>query len=503
MASRENVIEALGATFGDARLIGQDQAGQRYNQNLTEFPAREIVCGVQCRTPAEVQMLVGIARQFKTPLYPISTGCNWGLGSRLPVADGCILVDLSPMDRIREIDVAGRCAVIEPGVTQHQLAKAVSALDAGLKINPTGSGKRTSVLANTLERGMGKLRQRSDDLRGLEAVLGTGEILRTGYWGRFENAAPGAASHYPPGLGPDPTGLFLQSSFGIVTAVVIDLLDDFEFDVVHCRCPEQKLGDMVSALSSLRRYRVLADGIQIDSSNDPRNLSLPGGDGTRRDWVLWTRIEGLSSMRDAAREEVNLALSHIGLKPTFYRRSEMDNPDLPEVIRADIKRTAGRPVDFSIRAMARAGGVTDPAASFDPDADAAFPGMACALIAVPFDGARVLDLLARVDASASEFAIDVACTFSAISATAFEGFIRTYFDRREPSAINTAHQWNHHLHHRLIEAGIYPYRLNVEEMAQIFDGTTSTLSATLEEIKNTLDPDRIIAPGRYSVGAGP
>src|SRR4029453_11349899 len=47
----------------------------------------------------EVQQCVRIANRFRVPLYPISTGKNWGYGSRVPPRDG-VLLDLGRLNRI-------------------------------------------------------------------------------------------------------------------------------------------------------------------------------------------------------------------------------------------------------------------------------------------------------------------------------------------------------------------------------------------------------------------
>src|SRR5215469_6065048 len=48
----------------------------------------------------EVQACVRIANRYGVALYPISSGKNWGYGSRLPASDHCALLDLSRMNRI-------------------------------------------------------------------------------------------------------------------------------------------------------------------------------------------------------------------------------------------------------------------------------------------------------------------------------------------------------------------------------------------------------------------
>ena len=65
---------------------------------------------------AQVQAVVR-ATNNKTPLYPVSTGQNIGLGSRSAPREGQVVVDLGfKMNRILEIDEKLAFAVVEPGV---------------------------------------------------------------------------------------------------------------------------------------------------------------------------------------------------------------------------------------------------------------------------------------------------------------------------------------------------------------------------------------------------
>ena len=73
------------------------------------------------RSVEEVAAVVRIARQFRVPLYPLSTGMNWGLGSRLPVVSGAVVVDLRRMNAIRALSSDELYATVEPGVTQAQV----------------------------------------------------------------------------------------------------------------------------------------------------------------------------------------------------------------------------------------------------------------------------------------------------------------------------------------------------------------------------------------------
>ena len=151
-------------------------------------------------------------------LQPLSCGKNWGFGSDLPTTDGVYILNLSALRRIRSLSLKSHCADIEPGVTQGQLDAALEQEGGSHYFNVTGAGLGTSVLGNALERGIGYSGQRHLDLLDLEVVFPSGEVARTS---RFEILAQAGAGLN--GLGPDPTGLFCQSNFGIVTAATIAL----------------------------------------------------------------------------------------------------------------------------------------------------------------------------------------------------------------------------------------------------------------------------------------
>jgi 4-cresol dehydrogenase (hydroxylating) len=132
----------------------------------------------------DVVRCVHQARLSGQPLYPISTGMNWGYGARAPVRAGSTLLDLSAMNRILNADRISPghpVAVIEPGVTQAQLHAHLTRHCPGLVFNVTGSAAATSILGNALDRGVGYAGPRREDMFGFEFVTGTGQVLQTGF----------------------------------------------------------------------------------------------------------------------------------------------------------------------------------------------------------------------------------------------------------------------------------------------------------------------------------
>ncbi|MPT47753.1 MAG: FAD-binding oxidoreductase [Sphingobium sp.] len=165
----------------------------------------------------QVQAIVRIANRYLIPLFPISTGKNFGYGGPSPNVSGSIVVDLKRMNRVLEIDDKRHFALVEPGVSYFDLYRHIQerGLKVWLDVPDPGWG---SPLGNALDRGvgytMGYYRDHIGASCGLEAVLPNGEVMRTGM-----GALPDSKTwqEYRHGFGPDPAGLFAQGNFGIVT----------------------------------------------------------------------------------------------------------------------------------------------------------------------------------------------------------------------------------------------------------------------------------------------
>ncbi|MCC7191365.1 MAG: FAD-binding oxidoreductase [Phycisphaeraceae bacterium] len=265
--AKSELIAALGAEHvrDDAETIA------RYAR--TTLPAtttpRSIVYPFDT---AQVQQVVRIAKRCGLSLYPISRGRNWGYGDRTAPSDGQIVVDLARMNQIYEVNETLCYAVIEPGVTQAQLYQYLRQNFPNLWMDATGAGPESSVLGNALDRGFGHtpVGDHYHQTGALEAVLADGRILRTGY-GAFAGAQ--ATHAYPYGVGPVLDGLFSQSNFGIVTRATVGLMPRPEsFSAFFVSTPDaSKLADLVDRLTPLRLQGLLRSAVHI--ANDVRVFS--------------------------------------------------------------------------------------------------------------------------------------------------------------------------------------------------------------------------------------
>ncbi len=168
-------------------------------------------------TVEQVQAVVRIANKYKLPLYPISTGKNLTYGGSAPTYSGSVVVDLKRMNRILQVDEKRHFALVEPGCSYFDLYRHIQ--DNGLKLwidcPDPGWG---SLIGNALDHGIGytatNFRDHFGAHCGMEVVLPTGEVIRTGM-GSLPKADTWQEYRY--GVGPTVDGLFAQANFGIVT----------------------------------------------------------------------------------------------------------------------------------------------------------------------------------------------------------------------------------------------------------------------------------------------
>ncbi len=66
-------------------------------------------------TREHIQLSLRIANKHRTPVYVISSGFNWGYGSRVPVEDNCVILDLRRMNRILDFSEELAYITVEPG----------------------------------------------------------------------------------------------------------------------------------------------------------------------------------------------------------------------------------------------------------------------------------------------------------------------------------------------------------------------------------------------------
>jgi (+)-pinoresinol hydroxylase len=219
---------AFADIVGDEWVLTSDESLAPYRDYWSPVPSadEELLASavVAPGSVEEVQAVVRTANRYRTPLFPISTGKNFAYGGPAPSMRGCIVVDLKRMNRILEVSDERNFALVEPGVSYFDLYRHIQ--ERGLNVwidcaNPGWGGP----LGNSLDRGMGftlsYYRDHAGAIHGLEVVLANGELMRTGL-GAVPNS--GCWQDHKYAFGPDPSGLFPQGNFGIVTKLGLRLM---------------------------------------------------------------------------------------------------------------------------------------------------------------------------------------------------------------------------------------------------------------------------------------
>ena len=492
----------------------------------------------QPQSIAEVVDLVRQARLDKKPLYPVSRGYNWGYGSGSPVVDGCSLVDLSGMARILNADaisLSNPVAVIEPGVTQGQLYDFLQSRCPGLTFNVTGSARDTSIIGNSLDRGVGYFGPRKDDLFGLEVVCGSGEILKTGFR-RLGETSPLAHSH-PFGLGPMLDGLFFQGNFGIVTSACFRLMPRRSKEVAVSLALRQAadLGAFIDALSQLKREGLMTSVTHIGNKDRSQSSLMYGmtqylenfcrfgpGDAlfeaekalkivAPNEWTSLGAVTGNIGQVSAAVKEIKqrmkplarvvvvterlLSVGYAVAHALRFLPFARANAAAIAAIRPLHALALGVPTDVAIDNLLWKFGRVDLKAA---ELDQSHCGLLYVSPALPPDGALVAKLMADLTTVAAAHGHVLYTTVNIETPTSLVAIINLLFDRRDSAAVQVAHRCADALLRHIHDMGLEVYRARADCMADIV-ARDPAYWATVRSLKQTFDPDNIIAPGRYNL----
>lgn len=186
MIAKEKLTKIVGAGNVDCEPTTLD----KYASDMSFVNAIRPACVVKPKNAGEIQKIIKLANETKTALVPVSSGAPHFRGDTVPSIGGAVIVDLSGMDKIINVDRARRVAMVEPGVTFGELIPAAEKV--GIRLNmPMMPRKSKTVVGSLLEREpvvMPKFQwDISDPVACLEVIFGNGDEFRTG-----QAAGPGS-----------------------------------------------------------------------------------------------------------------------------------------------------------------------------------------------------------------------------------------------------------------------------------------------------------------------
>ena len=214
MSEVGNIIGELADVVGAANALTGADAAEDYGHDeaLATQPVRPAYV-VRPGSAEEVAGIVRIAGAHGIPITARGTGSGM-CGACRPTEDG-IVVSFERMNAVLEIDTGNQVAVVQPGVTLSELDERANAEGLTYPVQP---GELSASLGGTIATNAGGMRAvrygvTRNNVLGVQAVLGTGEIIRSG--GRITKISTGY----------DLTQLIIGSegTLGLVTEAIVKL----------------------------------------------------------------------------------------------------------------------------------------------------------------------------------------------------------------------------------------------------------------------------------------
>ncbi len=180
MARRAEIAAHLRTIVPDG-VVADDATLTAYDGDaLTAYRQIPLVC-VLPKTAEQVSAILSYATRENIRLVPRGAGTSLS-GGALPLADGIVL-SLTRMSRVLEIDIENRCIVVQPGVTNASVTRAVEA--AGFYYAPDPSSQIACTIGGNVAENSGgihclKYGLTTHNLMGVELALLDGERVRLG-----------------------------------------------------------------------------------------------------------------------------------------------------------------------------------------------------------------------------------------------------------------------------------------------------------------------------------
>jgi len=537
----------IAATVGPDHLHFERDDVERRSRDI--IPRANVpVAFVSPGTLEEVVKLVKLANRYTLPLWPVSKGKNWGYGAATPARDGALVMVLERLNRIVTVDQEMAYAVVEPGVTYRQLHRYLEDNKIPLWLDCTDGPADASVMGNALERGIGETDygDHFGNICGLEAILADGSLVRTG-GGPMSDFK--SWNTYKWGVGPYLEGLFSQANYGIVTKMGLWLMpkpDYFASCVFELR-REEDFAELMNAMRRLQltgaiksKVHIINDVVTFAVLAEPSEIL--GGEKTLSDgrraqlrrhfniapWSFAAGLYGTPSQVRANIAEIRRELGRLGtlqfiddrkiqVIKTLTRALKKGEsyPPTRAVARGLARWALGKPIgllemmpnvhaiekgfpsDYFVKHAYYRSRRPKPADdNIDPARDR------CGLIwlgpMVPLNGREVTNVLDLVRPLYEKYRFDFTTALMVGNARTVIALMSVFYDKEDREETNRAEALYFEMGDVTQRAGYQQYRTSTIFMPNVLRAAPE-FQALCNRIKGALDPNGILAPGKYGI----
>jgi glycolate dehydrogenase FAD-linked subunit len=324
MGMDELIVKELKAIVGPENVFTAmaDRITHSYDATQKQYLPDVVV---YAGSAVEVSNVMKLAAREQIPMLPRGAGSGFTGGS-LPVRGGIVLV-LTRMDKILTIDTENLIAEAEPGVVTAELQRQVERL--GLFYPPDPASKEFCTLGGNVAECAGgprcvKYGVTKDYILGLEVVLASGEIIRTG--GRtLKNV-----------VGYDLTKLFVGSegTLGVVTKIIVKLLPKPEAKKTML-VQFESIEGAARAVSAVIGAKIIPttlefmDAATIDCIRDTSGIALHSSCRA----ILIIEVDGKAEMLDKQTAQILDIIEPFGILETRLAATERESEDIWQVRR--------------------------------------------------------------------------------------------------------------------------------------------------------------------------
>ena len=499
-------LEAMAEVVGREWVIRDSDAG--LDSYRDAYSTREVAetgpaAAVAPLDVKQIQGVLAVARQYRIPLWPVSTGRNFGYGGAAPRQPGALTLDLKRMNRIIEVNERHAYAVVEPGVSYFDLYRYIQERGLKLWLDPAAPGWG-GVLGNLADRGAGYTPYGEHFMAqcGMQVVLADGTVVDTAL-----GSVPGArAQHlYRYGQGPWVDGLFTQSNLGIITQIGIWLMPEPPgYRPYMVTFPEEDdIHAITEAIRPLKLNMLIPNaattvGLIWEAAVKVTRADYHEGPGPMPDsarrrmaadlkignWNFYAAQYGPERVMD---NDWKVIQEHLGAVPgaRFYTADERQH-DPAFDYRAKLMRGIPNMTEYSLLNWVGAGAHID----FSP------------ISPVTGEGALAQFHIMRDLCHAHGF--DYIGEFL-VGWRDMHHILMLVFDRTDPDNKRAVRALFDALIDEATRAGYGEYRTHLDYMDAIagtYDWGHGALARTTGALKNALDPDGILAPGKSGIWPG-
>lgn len=475
----------------------------------------------------DLQAVVLWANKHKQALWPISGGRNFGYGTALPVHHLSLIIDMTQLKGIRHIPAA-QSVVVEPGVNQGDLEAFLAKNNLEYLVPTTGAGPNGSLIGNAMDGGYGltPVSDHFDGLSRLVGVWGNGDAFDHSF---AQMGSEDMAARWCTGTGVDYRSLLRQGNVGIVSSATLQLARKPEaacIIIVQWTHEHQFLASQdelsllmeeipqltgLLSMSATRALSALPGGPLAHAPEGPGRQEYLAKAVADRKMAAWTGLGTIygsrASISGACRDISRRLKKHGGrvlcFTPFMIKALLKIQALVPASLSSKIESLGhaltlldGQPItDFLQLAYALDKSQPKPSRASNPARDG--QGLLWYAPLVPLTEEGIRRYLEEIQPILLRHGFDPLMAATTRTSRVCTGTIPLLF-HKTPENIARARACYAELVSTGIKLGMPPYRLGSDAMGPLVESMGEDTLNFARKMKEALDPNDVIAPGRYA-----